>query len=119
MSIVFTQTDVTNVAPELAAEVSTRFDIFSAIAISSINECAWGSKATYAAILLTCHLFTLANRGQTASGAGGAITENKVGDVQQSYGPQAPTADGELEATNYGRLYLMLRRSIVTTPLIV
>jgi hypothetical protein len=120
MSIVVQQEDVTNVAPELASEGADRVALFTAIAQGYISECKWGQpKANQAAAILVAHLITYANRGASSGGAGGTITELKVGDVQQSFGSETPTSDAELATTNYGKLFLSLRRTVFTSPIIV
>lgn len=115
MSVSITKTDVTNVAPELASETTERINFFIDFARTFVCESKWGTKAKLATTVMAAHLATLSNR----NGNSGAITSEKVGDYSQNYGPGATGSDSELSQTAYGTQFLMLRKTLVTTPLIV
>jgi hypothetical protein len=120
MSITVAQADISNMAPELAGETSGRVGSFISIATSMVSESRWGTtKANFAVIYLTCHLMTMANRGQSAGGAGGQITQNKVDQLTQSYSADQSEIDKDLMSTAYGKMYLGLRNTVPTVPLIV
>lgn len=117
MPTAVTATDVTNVATELASETDARINIFIDIAREYLCEEKWGTKAKTAIILYTAHLLTLANRGTT--GAAGAVTSEKVGELQRSYGSGVDGQTDELAQTPYGMMLMQLRRGILFTPIVV
>lgn len=110
-------TDVTNVATELASETPTRIELFIEIAREYLCEEKWGTKAKTAIILYTAHLMSLANRG--ATGAAGAVTSEKVGELSRNYGSAVGGEDDELAQTSYGMMLMQLRRGILFTPIVV
>lgn len=115
MSVTVTQSDITNVAPELAGESPERVNIF--IEYAGLIVCCkkWGKKAKLATILMVAHLLTMSNR----EGKGGAVTSETVGDYSQSYGSGTSAGNEELGSTSYGTQYLMLRKTLLASPLIV
>lgn len=117
MPTAVTASDVTDVATELATETTTRIDLFIGIAREYICEEKWGTKSKNAIILYTAHLLTLANRGQT--GANGAVTSEKVGELQRNYGSATSGDDNELAQTPYGMMVKQLRRGLIFTPIVV
>jgi hypothetical protein len=117
MPTAVTATDVTNVATELASETSTRIDLFIEISREYLCEDKWGTKAKTAIILYTAHLITLANRG--ATGAVGAVTSEKVGELSRNFGSAVGGQTDELAQTPYGMMLMQLRRGILFTPIVV
>ncbi len=112
MPIAIEQSDISNVAPELASQTQERVDLFIEYARLFVNEEKWGSKAKFGIILYTCHLLTLS----TQDGRN-ALTSEKVGELQTNYA--APQADDELSQSPYGVMYKNLRRTLPFTPLVV
>lgn len=115
MSITITSSDVTNVAPEFASESSERVGIFIEYARLFVSESKYGDRAKFAIILYTAHLLTLSNR----EGSGGAITAEKVGDLQRSYSTTPKAEDYDLSQTSYGGMVLQLRKTLLVTPFMV
>lgn len=110
-------TDVTDVATELATETETRINLFIGFAREYICEEKWGTKAKTAITLYAAHLLTLANRG--ATGAVGAVTSEKVGELSRNFGSAVGGENDELAQTPYGMMIMQLRRGILFTPIVV
>lgn len=121
-----------DIAPEIPQGDSgpndARMQRFIGYAQPQVNPAAWGvpgtvaapSKADLALAYLTAHLMT--RRGGAAAQAPGALTQEKVGDITTTYAsPAGAEKDSEKEynTTAYGKMYLALRRTIPTTPLVV
>lgn len=75
-----------------------------------------------AVALMACHVLTLRrrNEGATAgsSGAGGAITSEKEGDLERSHGStDVGEAAGPFASTSFGLELLRLRAGQVLTPM--
>lgn len=92
---------------------------------SMINTKVWGSKAPNGVKLLAAHFLAQLGFG-TVSGSGdiaGPVTSEKVGDLQRSYAATSisggSVSDSIFNTTRYGRLYLLLRKTIPTTPIVV
>lgn len=117
MPTAVTAAEVTDVATELATETSTRIELFIGIAREYLCEEKWGTKAKTAIILYTAHLLTLANRG--ATGAAGAVTSEKVGELSRNYGSAVGAENDELAQTPYGMMLMQMRRGILFTPIVV
>lgn len=107
---------VFNLAPELSSEKTSRVDFFIEQAKLSVNSDVFGTKADLAVGLLAAHMLTVSNR----SGAAGAITEEKVGEVSVKFdvGGSKDDRNEDLRSTGYGLQFLRLRRSIVRTPML-
>lgn len=114
MPVTVTVQNVTDVAPELSTQSPERIELFIEYARLFLCEDKFGEKAKFAVILLTAHLLTLANRG----GQGGAVSSESVGDLSRSFAT-GDMSDGEYGQTSYGQMFLRLRKSLVTTPIIV
>jgi hypothetical protein len=115
MSVIIQPSDITDVAPELADQTTQRLEFYIELARSFVNEGMWGAKATKGIILYAAHLATLGAR----EGAGGAITAERVGDLQRSYGSSSSEEDYELKQTSYGTMFLSLRKTLAFTPILV
>lgn len=112
MPIDIQQSDISNVAPELASQSQARVDLFIEYARLFVNEEKWGSKAKFGIVLYACHLLTLS----TTDGRN-QVTSEKVGELQVNYA--APQGDDELNQTPYGLMYKNLRKTLPFTPLVV
>ncbi|HCU25443.1 MAG TPA: hypothetical protein DF383_10540 [Deltaproteobacteria bacterium] len=116
--------DITAFASEFAAVPGATIDLYINLAKFSVNPNVWREKYDFGVILLTCHMLKLkkANDASSASGAIGAVTSEKVGDLARSYGSIASaggsTDPSSLGITNYGQEFLRLRRSLVITPMV-
>lgn len=101
---------VLDIAPEFASVEEARIQTFLDYAALSINATVWGVKADFAQALLAAHYLTMSGR----AGIGGAVQMEKVGDLSRTYFGEAGTET--LGDTSYGRWYLELRKSVVTSP---
>lgn len=116
-----TAADVIDVAPEFGAESVARINRFIARALPYINPRIWGIKTDYAHALFTAHL--LKGSG-SASGGGpvvipaGPVTKEKMGDLEISYASATISSPSSFETTNYGQLFLQLRRTVSVSPLV-
>lgn len=125
MEVIVTPTDVTNVAPEFASVESATIEMFIDMARGLICASKFGSKAKQAIIFLTAHLMKeigYGDGGSTSSSASGPVTSEKVGDLQRSYGQvslsNGSVTDSLFATTKYGRLYVILRKQLVITPMV-
>ena len=125
--VTVTKTDITNVAPEFASVAEETFDTFIDIARSLVIESIWGeARGKKGIIFMTAHLLAEGGfglGGGSGSGPVGAVTMEKVGELQRSYSainPQGMSAmDSLISTTKYGKTFVMLRKTIVSTPLVV
>lgn len=100
--------------PEFADVPNVRLTIFSGMAERNVNRSVWEEKADDAEMLLTAHFLTLADR----QGAGGAVTQERVGDLSVSYGTSKGNQD-ELNSTSYGQMFLMMMKTLAITPRVI
>jgi uncharacterized protein DUF4054 len=96
-------------APELAGD--SRIDFMIEQASLSINCRAWGDKAETANALLAAHYLTRFNE-RAGPAVGGAVTQEKVGDLQTQYAAIEMKGDEELVTTAYGARYAQMRRAL-------
>lgn len=114
MATEVTAEDVKAYATEYAQANDTRIELFLEYSDNFINEEFWGRKYKMAKVLMTCHLMKMDER----NGTGGAITSERVGDLQVAYA--APDAkNGELGSTSYGQTFLSLRKTLTITPMVL
>jgi len=104
--------DLQKIAPEFSQEDSSRVNFFLKIARRGISETVWGDQYDDGVLFLTAHYLTVANR----NGVGGSVTKEKVGDLEVSYSSQG---DSEFDTTSWGRLYLSIKKTLVTGPRVV
>lgn len=123
MEITVTPADVTQLAPEFAETSDEIIQAYIDIAKSFVCAGVWGSKSNQAVIFMTAHMLKdigFGNGGDGSSNAAGAVTMEKVGDLQRSYASvsltKGSTSDMLLAGTKYGRLFIMLRKTISVTP---
>ena len=103
--------------PEFASTSDAFIQLYIDQAILCVNVNRWGNKSEWGIAYLTAHLLTIINRG--GSGQSGAVTQESVGDLSRSYGTVTPINESEYSTTNYGREYLRLRKTILTSPLVL
>lgn len=104
-------------APELASVSDPMIGLYIDLAKDNVAESVWQEKYDRAVAMLTCHYLTM--RGRAASGGAGPVTSKKVGDLQISYGQvQGYMSDATLSSTEYGMIYLHMRRGLVITPIV-
>ncbi len=125
MEITLTPEDVTNVAPEFSSLEDETIQNYIDLAKAFICPEKWCGKGKQAWALMTAHIMKdmgLSNGGNGSSSATGPITSEKVGDLQRSYGSatvvNGSASDQLLATTKYGKLLVMLRKTITITPMV-
>lgn len=104
-------------------------DVVVDLAREFVCEAKWGNdaKAKKAICLMTAHLLKDLGFGAGNSGSpnvSGPIIAERVGDLSRSYGQTslgsgASASEQMLITTKYGKTFLMLRKTLVTTPIVV
>lgn len=110
-----TSEEIKAFAPELQSESDARIGMFIEFGKTFVNESKWSNKYKLGLILISCHLITIANRG----GTGGAVTSERVGELARSYGQASGNGTDEMASTSYGQQFLMLRKTLLFTPIVV
>lgn len=117
--------DVTDVAPEFAGVQDDTIQEFIDIAALIVGP-AWGKKRDKGIAVLAAHFLKdmgYGGGGNGSSSASGPVTMEKVGDLQKSYGTVAlsggSASDQLLTMTKYGRMFLMIKKTVFTSPLVV
>jgi hypothetical protein len=130
--VTVTYEDVVKVAPEfatLAEDVDGQTQIEDQIEFARIfvNEDKWGTgaKTVKAIAVLAAHFLKILGFGENAGGssAAGPVTSEKVGDLQRTYQSSlgtmgTSTADRLFSETSYGRTFVLLRKTILITPMV-
>ena len=106
--------DVLVYAPELSTLPSPFMQVYLDLAKNFVFETKWERKYKQAVCLLTAHMVSMTKTGGNNSGP---IASESVGELSISY--SNATMDDELQRTSYGELYLMLRKTLKITPLVV
>lgn len=123
MGITITAQDVTNVAPEFTCVPNSEIDTYIDLAGQIICAEKFGDKGKSALALVAAHLMKEIGIGSDPSSSNsGLVTSEKVGDLQRSYGQVAFTSasaqDQLFLTTKYGRLFLIIKKSIFFSPLV-
>lgn len=91
-----------------------KIDAYLDIATLRVPSTIWNAATNYATALLTAHMLSTSGAlpGQGAGSAGGAVTDESVGDVSRSFATVgvAGSGDEELRTTRYGIDFLRLRK---------
>jgi len=101
-------------APDLASVDPCILEAWLEIAGTMISISVWGSKASHGHRLLAAHLYQVSQPG----GETGPLASVTVGPVAKSFAVTA-SADAELGSTQWGRMYLTLRRTLCRTPVAI
>ncbi len=102
----------------LVASDSVLIDLLITWAETDTDATVWKTKLDQGVSNLTAHFF-VQNKAGGSAGAGGQITQEKVGDLSRSFNATDPsTGGGNLGETTYGRFYLSLLKTLATKPLI-
>lgn len=124
MSIAVEPEDVTDVAPEFASTAEESIELFIEQARIFVNESVWGEKKGKAGIIyMACHMMKEMGLGSGGiSDGAGAVTQEKVGDLSKSYGDLGNGSRNEtdkiLMTTKYGKMFLLLKKTLVITPMV-
>ena len=96
---------------------SDLLDFQLAVACSMISS-RWGSKAGYAHAYLTAHLMTVAGSSGSGGGELGVTTSRSIDRISQANAATAfDTSDAALASTKWGRLFLALRKTVLSIPM--
>lgn len=106
--------DVLVYAPELSTLSNPFLQIYLDLAKNFVFESKWERKYKQAVCLLTAHMVSMTSTGANNSGP---IASESVGELSISY--SNGQMDDELQSTTYGEIYLMLRKTLKITPLVV
>lgn len=103
------------VAPELNGVPDSTFDTWLRIAGRFVGVARWKEAASDGHALLTAHAITIMTgpNGDDPEFEAGPLMAEANGPASRSFGGAAPEfSDAELATTQYGRLYLSLRRTV-------
>lgn len=103
------------VARELNGVPDSVFETWLEYAADHIGVKRWKERASRGHALLTAHAITIVTgpNGDDPEFEAGPLMGEANGPASRSFGAVLPTfSDGELASTNYGRLYLALRRTV-------
>jgi len=109
--------------PEFADASNSSLNMYLGLADKCVGKNKFGDKRDYAVMLLGAHMFSKVGAAG-AGGATGAITKEKVGDLEVTYSNAMATAGtaskagAEYQTTPYGQLYWTLLRGCVITPMV-
>lgn len=101
------------IAPEFKSRSDSDITVALGTAEAWLDECVWGCKYDTGQAYMAAHILAIADR----DGAGGPISSESVGGVSVSYGTSGDS-DEELNSTSYGQMFVSLRRTLVTGPLV-
>lgn len=106
-----------DIAPELETVDVTelaRIDRFIVRATNRLNVTGLGDKYDEAAAYLVAHQLTRSS--SATSTTGGAVTKEKVGDVEISYSAASVSSGTDYNSTKYGQEYQALLRTCYAGP---
>lgn len=109
--------DITSSFPEFAATDPALIQIAINDAKLFINRSVWGPKYNTGWKYFAAHLLKSSPNANGGGGAGGAVTMEKVGDLQVSYG-QVQVTNEDHSSTHYGRIFDQLMRTLLKTMII-
>lgn len=108
----FSFTDFQARFPELATVDESFYNEAKKSAQLSVQTLVWLDKTDEGVKLMTAHIIALSSRGGNA----GAVTSEKVGDLERSYGK---VGEGSLQSTSYGQEFDRVMRSLIVSPMII
>lgn len=124
--ITVTPADLIKLAPEftsLNTSNPTMIETMISTARSFINEDTFGeTRGKTALIFVASHLLTelSGEDGSGTSNVAGAVTMDKVGDLQRSYAAvdtsNLSASEKMFSTTKYGRLFIQLRKTVHISP---
>jgi hypothetical protein len=94
----------------------SKIEAYISIASGRVASCAWGNSTKYATALLVAHMLSTSGR-QGGGSAGGAVTDESVGDLSRAFAPMFDVTRGDalLLSTRYGIDYVQLRKETLIT----
>lgn len=118
-----TPADWTAILPEFIPVGDPILQVWLDVAQDMIPISWWGVKALNGHIFLAAHLYTVANP-TGVGGSGGESGPVKTREIDklrieyESAGSGSSTVDPLLGATKYGRLFIVLRMSLLVLPIV-
>lgn len=113
MATEVTPEHVKSYAPEFESVADARVELMLEYAENFLSESKWKTKYKMGKILMTCHLLAIGDR----EGSAGAIASESIGGMSVSYA--TPDTNEALNSTSHGQMFLKLRKSIATSPIVV
>jgi hypothetical protein len=105
--------------PEFANEGEDRINALLPVISMQVNANVFGVKTDYATALLLCHTLKISPTVGGASGSGGPVTQERIGDLSRSYGQVDSSAGyGAYGNSPYGILFAQLRAQCVRGPMV-
>lgn len=101
---------------EFSKTPAATIEAYLDVATLRVPAAVWGPAAKYATALLAAHM--LSTQGPQGGGpAGGALTQEQVGDLSRSFQAIGTpgSGDAELSTTRYGLDFIALRRETLPT----
>ncbi len=112
--------------PELTEELFPDDRVTLALddALLQMNVYVWGTKADLGQAYLAAHLLCIEGDafGGVGGGALGALTQESVGDVSRSFsvpGVSITDSDRDLTWTKYGVVFSRMKKTLVSTPVVL
>ena len=102
-------------APEFCDWDNARLQMFIRMAERQVNERVFGCTYEDAVSFLSLHMATMFNR----EGTGGAVTSEKVGDLQVNYAAPNSDTKSNLFSTSYGQMFWDLMTATRGVPLVL
>lgn len=101
---------------EFSKTSTEKIDAYIDIATLRVPAAIWGNKVKYATALLVAHMLTTSGR-QGDGSAGGAVTNEQVGDLSRAFATMFDTERGDalLLTTRYGIDFVQLRKETIVT----
>ncbi len=75
---------------------------------------SYDTRTVPAHCYLTAHILTIVDPG-TMGGEAGQVTSLKAGEIAASFAAPSYTTDETLATTKWGRLYMMIRKTVIST----
>lgn len=100
--------------PEFKKTATASIDAWLDIATIRVPQKVWGANTNYATALLAAHMLSTAGN-QGGGSAGGAVTQEQVGDLSRSYQfiGEIGSGDAALMTTRYGIDFVALRKETI------
>lgn len=111
--------DIRSLFPEFTAQTDQRLNTFIGYAYDRIDASIFASRADEAASWLTAHLLAkAAQAARLASGAGGLVTQQKVGELSTSYASYGLLigSGADYASTPYGAQFESIVELCLPTP---
>lgn len=105
--------NIKDFAPELDAYITantTKANMVLSDVIKRVSSASFGEDTELAQRYLACHMLTLAKNSSTGGTPSGAITKEKVGDIEVTYASGSSPMSSSFDSTQYGQMFEQLRK---------